>query len=231
MKPGEDFERAAALFEQITAASPEHRDVILDKALKENPQLHALVLRMLAADARESGPLPQLADDSGFSSPMISFLDPSKTPDQIGEYRILGILGRGAMGVIYRAEQESPRRIVALKVVHPGILGDSTRKRFEYEVAILGKLRHPCIAQIYHAGTSISDSGVQPYFAMELIEGTTLVEWVRENNLEVKDSLVLFTRICEGAHHAHQKGIIPGTLNPAIFSSTPRENRRYSISA
>ena len=61
-------------------------------------------------------------------------------------------LGEGGMGVVYLAEQESPRREVALKVIRPGTLSAGTLRRFEYEAQVLGRLRHPGIAQVYEAG-------------------------------------------------------------------------------
>jgi hypothetical protein len=85
-------------------------------------------------------------------------------PAAIGRYRILRLLGEGGMAVVYEAEQEQPRRTVALKVIKPGLAVESLR-RFEQESQVLGQLQHPGIAQIYEAGTADTEFVPQPYFA------------------------------------------------------------------
>src|SRR5260370_35791032 len=91
---------------------------------------------------------------------------PPALPPMIGRYQILRLLGEGGMGVVYEAEQEQPRRTVALKVIKPGFAGPELLRRFEQESQALGRLQHPGIAQIYEAGTADSEFGPQPYFAM-----------------------------------------------------------------
>jgi len=71
--------------------------------------------------------------------------------ENIGSYRILGLLGQGGMGTVYRAEQQNPQRIVALKVIRLGVAGAEHLRRFEQEAKLLGRLQHPGIAQIYEA--------------------------------------------------------------------------------
>lgn len=77
----------------------------------------------------------------------------STLPERIGRYRIIGRIGEGGMGTVYEAEQEQPRRTVALKVIRPGLATARLLKRFELEAHVLGRLQHPGIAQIYEAGT------------------------------------------------------------------------------
>jgi serine/threonine protein kinase len=76
-------------------------------------------------------------------------------PERIGPFRILGLIGEGATGVVYEAEQERPQRRVALKIVRPGMVPASVLRRFELEYEILGRLHHPGIAQIYQAGVEV----------------------------------------------------------------------------
>jgi serine/threonine protein kinase len=78
------------------------------------------------------------------------------------------------MGTVYEAEQEDPRRIVALKVIRPGLATPERLRRFKHESHALGRLQHPGIAQIYEASTADTGFGPQPYFAMELIRGQSL---------------------------------------------------------
>ena len=83
-------------------------------------------------------------------------------PPVIGRYRLVGLLGEGGMGTVYEAEQDNPRRNVALKVLKAGLGSPELRWRFEHESLALGRLRHPGIAQIYEAGTADSGGGAQP---------------------------------------------------------------------
>ncbi len=137
----------------------------------------------------------------------------------IGSYRLLEILGEGGMGVVYLAEQERPRRRVALKVVRPGLATPRMLRRFELESQVLGRLQHPGIAQVYEAGIAeLSGSGAlmsgRPYFAMEHVRGLTLTEHARLNGLSVGERLGIFMRICEAVQHAHQRGVIHRDLKP-----------------
>jgi tetratricopeptide (TPR) repeat protein/predicted Ser/Thr protein kinase len=136
-------------------------------------------------------------------------------PERIGSYRILGIIGEGAMGVVYEAEQERPHRRVALKVIRPGFAAPARLRRFEHEAEVLGRLQHPGIAQIYHAGVAETGSGIQPFFAMELVRGRPLNEYIAQRQLQIKDRLTLFAQICDAVDHAHQKGVIHRDLKPA----------------
>jgi hypothetical protein len=95
--------------------------------------------------------------------------NPRSFPPVIGRYRIIQILGEGGMGIVYEAEQEHPRRRVALKVIKPGFGTPEQSRRFEHESMALGRLQHPGIAQIYEASTADTGFGRQPFFAMELI--------------------------------------------------------------
>jgi serine/threonine protein kinase len=171
-----------------------------------------------ASDARSgsigtSGPLPSAA------SPEL--------PKTIGRYRIVGKLGEGGMGIVYEAEQQDPRRRVALKVVRGGhFVDDSTIRMFRREAETLGRLRHPNIAAIYESGRT--EDG-QHYFAMELVQGDNLSAYLEQRPKalspeEVRYRLSLFRRIAEAVHYAHQRGVIHRDLKPTniIVSSETR---------
>src|SRR5437867_8548543 len=129
-------------------------------------------------------------------------------PSQIGRYRIVRVIGEGGMGTVYEAEQENPRRIVALKVIRPGFVTANLLRRFEQESQVLGRLQHPGIAQVYEAGTADSGYGPQPYFAMELVHGRMLDEHAAEKRLGHRERLELMARICDAVEQAHQQGIV-----------------------
>jgi len=135
-------------------------------------------------------------------------------PANIGRYRILQVLGEGGMGVVYEAEQEQPRRTVALKVTKPGLASTELLRRFEQESRALARLQHPAIAQIYEAGTADAGFGPQPYFAMEIIRGRPLRDYAEDHRLNTRQRLQLMARICEAIQHAHQRGLIHRDLKP-----------------
>src|SRR5271168_4851612 len=138
--------------------------------------------------------------------PSTAALRASSLPAEIGHYKIVRRIGEGGMGTVYEAEQERPRRTVALKVIRPGFASPSLLRRFEQESQALGRLQHPGIAQIYEAGTAESDFGPQPYFAMEFIEGRSLIAFAEQNGLKVRARLELMAKICDAVAHAHQRG-------------------------
>ncbi|MCA9283664.1 MAG: protein kinase [Phycisphaerales bacterium] len=136
-------------------------------------------------------------------------------PKAIGRYQIQRLLGAGGMATVYAALQESPRRTVALKVMRPGIASRSTLRRFKHEAEILAKLRHPYIAQIYEAGTHDDGGGGVPYFVMEYIPGASgLVEFADAKELDVRERLKLFVKVCAAVQHGHAMGIVHRDLKP-----------------
>ncbi|MBX3389429.1 MAG: protein kinase [Phycisphaeraceae bacterium] len=152
----------------------------------------------------------------------LSDAEPLLPPDKkIGTFQILGVLGSGGMGVVYVAQQERPKRTVALKVMRR-VLGDPHSlsaqrilRRFEHEAELLGRLHHPGIAQIFEAGTYAVDGVTHPYIAMELVRGDPLLAYAAKHNLGNREKLVLVERICEAVQHAHRNGVIHRDLKPA----------------
>ena len=135
-------------------------------------------------------------------------------PAAIGRYRVLRLLGEGGMGSVYEAEQDQPRRIVALKVIRPGFASHEALRRFQQEAEALGRLHHPGIAEIYEASTADTASGPQPYFAMELVRGRPLREYVEEQHPNTRERLALMAKVCDAVEHAHQRGVIHRDLKP-----------------
>jgi len=139
-------------------------------------------------------------------------------PFIVAGYRILSQLGRGGTGVVWEAEQEKPKRRVALKVLRRDHLIDEYHtKMFQREVETLARLKHPNIAAIYESGHT--EDG-HDFFAMELVQGETLGRWL-ESRPETVDGpelalrLHLFRTMCDAVHYAHQRGVIHRDLKPA----------------
>ena len=132
----------------------------------------------------------------------------------IGGYRIIRMLGEGGMGAVYEAEQDRPRRSVALKVIRGVLASTELKRRFERESQTLARLHHSGIAQIYEAGSAETGFGVQPFFAMELIHGKSLVQYAEEHKLDIRQRLELMIKVCEAVQHAHERGIVHRDLKP-----------------
>jgi eukaryotic-like serine/threonine-protein kinase len=178
------------VFAQAADLPPQERSAFLDAACHGEADLRAEVEGLLAYDSR----FGMETDHDGFlKSPLIrapdgmlpeSSLQPMRDepglPLHIGRYRILRRHGEGGMGTVYEAEQDNPRRTVALKVIRPGLVSPELVKRFSHEAQILARLQHSGIAQVYEAG--MGEDG-QPFFAMEFIRGVPLDEYARSRGL------------------------------------------------
>jgi serine/threonine protein kinase len=168
---------------------------------------------------RSAGPddptLPRSGESAQYGLPSRR-LEPG---EMVGEFRIVRVLGAGGMGTVYEAEQQNPRRRVALKVVRGGAAIDEADLRmFAREIESLARLKHPNIATIYSSGRT--DEG-QQYFAMELVTGSTLDAhfrahggWDRLEPGEIERRLRLLITLCRAVGYAHQRGVIHRDLKP-----------------
>ena len=138
----------------------------------------------------------------------------------VGRYEITGELGRGAMGVVYKALDPTIGRTVALKTMRLDVHGLDAQemvRRFQNEARAAGVLNHPNIVTIYDAG---EQDGIF-YIAMEFIEGTTLHELLAEQRVLPTEQVVGITRqICRGLDYAHSNGIIHRDVKPANIMIT-----------
>ncbi len=139
---------------------------------------------------------------------------------RIGDFELKRTLAVGGMGHVYEAEQDRPRRQVALKTLRLGLRSESARRRFYYEVEMLGRLRHPGIAQVYDAGvhTESTSLGVRrtPWFAMEYVPGARdLLCHADQEQLDLRARLRLFLEVLAAVHHGHQRGVVHRDLKPS----------------
>src|SRR5262249_42221999 len=131
----------------------------------------------------------------------------------IGPYKLLQPIGEGGMGIVYLAEQTEPvRRLVALKVINPGMDSRQVLARFEAERQALALMDPPNIAKVLDAGTTPEG---RPYFVMELVKGVPITRYCDEHRLTPRQRLELFLGVCQAVQHAHQKGIIHRDLKPS----------------
>jgi tetratricopeptide (TPR) repeat protein len=208
---GTDLKRLEEIYAEALERSPEDREAFVTRACEGQPRLRERLARMLA-DAGEA---------AGFLEVPISVgaCEEAAPEDplggrQVGKYRILRVIGVGGMGVVYEARQDTPSRTVALKLLRPGLVTRSLLRRFQQEAELLGRLRHPAIAQIYEAGTTEVAGAMQPFIVMELVEGRPITGYAQERGLPMRERLALVAAVCEGVEHAHQNGVIHRDLKP-----------------
>src|SRR5262245_36135282 len=195
----------------IDLADAGQRASFLDQACGDDRSLRDEVDRLvrdhfLAGDFLEK---PAVAVES--TSPLLAG---DQIGSLIGPYKLLEQIGEGGMGLVYMAEQQRPvRRLVALKLIKPGMDSRQVIARFEAERQALAMMDHPGIAKILDAGTTDDGAG-RPYFVMELVRGIPITEFCDHKRLIVRQRLELFVQVCQAVQHAHQKGIIHRDLKP-----------------
>ncbi|MEM7311121.1 MAG: serine/threonine-protein kinase [Planctomycetota bacterium] len=213
--PRPEAAREARLIEALERVlAGEERDTVLDATCGADHELRARAERLLA-DGAEAGPEPGDLIP-GLATWLQAEGDRLAEGQRLGSYRLLRRLGEGSVADVFEAEQDRPRRTVALKVIRARYVSDELLRRFEYETEALARLRHPGIAQIHAAGVAPSTgsgSAPRPFFAMELVEGEHLDVYARPRPL--RERLEVFARVCDAVHHAHQRGIVHRDLKPA----------------
>lgn len=147
------------------------------------------------------------------------YVDIQKGAKQLGRYQILGELGRGGMGAVYKAYHPQLQQIFALKVM---LVGESASEkmlsRFHREIQTMAKMKHPGILQIVDSG----QEGGQHYFAMEYVEGTTLAQY-RKQRLPLRKSVSIIQKVLEALDYAHQQKIVHRDLKPENIFLTQEE--------
>jgi WD40 repeat protein/serine/threonine protein kinase len=197
------------LFQAATRlpAGPE-RMAFLDEAGAGNPGLRERLEELLQAHETpngflSAGALPGIARRS-VEMPI---------PARIDRYDVLEKLGEGGFGIVYRAQQREPvQRVVALKVIKPGMDSRPVVARFEAERQALALMDHPSIAKVFDAG-STREGG--PFFVMELVPGRRITDYCDREQLSLARRIELFIQVCRAVQHAHQKGIIHRDLKPS----------------
>lgn len=131
--------------------------------------------------------------------------------DRFGEFEILGVLGRGGMGVVYKARQQELDRVVALKVLGAGMLAEPDElRRFQREAEALTALDHPNIVPILAVG----EFDGRRYFSMPLISGGSLTGHLERYQSDPKSAAVFMIEVARAVQHAHQRGILHRDLKP-----------------
>jgi formylglycine-generating enzyme required for sulfatase activity len=178
-----------------------------------SPELHALLADIPAvrADRAETLPAKEIvlaAETGSFPRPKPAHSVPSSPPG----YEILEELGRGGMGVVYKARELALKRLVALKMILGGESADPDQLvRFQREAEAAAKLQHPNIVQIHHIGEHES----RPFFSLEFVEGGSLARKLQGTPLLPQEAAILVEILARAMQVAHRSGIVHRDLKPA----------------
>jgi eukaryotic-like serine/threonine-protein kinase len=201
---------ADAIFLALADLTPRDREAFMRERCGDDGQLRAEIEAMLEA----------------IDAPDDDFLDPARIPGLdmaadgplqagtvLGDFLVLHAIGSGGMGVVYAAQQDQPRRTVAIKVLRRGFRHPEILRRFEREAEMLGRLQHPGIAQVF--AFYRGDRRLPAHLVMELVAGPPITEYVQAHALDYAARIELMIAVCQAVQHAHERGIIHRDLKPA----------------
>jgi serine/threonine protein kinase/Tfp pilus assembly protein PilF len=204
----------STVFQEAQEKPLQDRDAFIRTRCSGDTELESQVRSLLLHDDSIADAFSE--DHLGAAMEDFAAVDASnQMPEQIGSYRVIRLIGQGGMGQVYEAEQENPRRKVAIKVIRPELESSSIARRFALEVQILGTLHHPAIALVHEAGTYLQSGKRRSFFAMEFIEGTPLLAYVGQAKLSSRQRLALLAVISDGVAHAHMHGVVHRDLKPS----------------
>jgi hypothetical protein len=160
--------------------------------------------------------LSRLSTDFGLGGKAPEAAPPDRLVGRdLGDVVIEGLIAEGGMGRVYQARQRSPARSVAVKVMRPSRRSPAALQRFRREAEVLGRLRHPGIAQVFLAASCLIDDEETPYFVMEFVpDADTLVRACDRRGLDLRQRLAIFLETCRAVGHGHAEGIVHRDLKP-----------------
>ena len=195
------------LFNQALEVPDAERDAWLVSSCGADEELLREVRTLLANDSTAAETLSASVREA------ITSLPSSRTPKYAGPYELIGEIGRGGMGTVYKARRadHAYEAVVAVKLVRPGMDTDFVLSRFRQERQSLAKLNHPNIARLMDGGTTAD--GV-PYIVMEYIDGVRINEYCRREKLTLEQRLRLMLPVCLATDHAHRHFIVHRDIKP-----------------
>ena len=209
----EHDERLALVLADLTDAALRGEEVDFEATCRENPDLEA-ELRQLWGAAR----LAEVAAADDEATPADDPLPPQgdvaatlKLPLRHGDYELVEELGRGGMGVVYRARQLSLNREVAVKMILDPAASHAALRRFQAEAEAAARLDHPNIVPVYDVG----DMEGRPFFSMCLIEGETLAERLKRGPVPQREAARIVALVARAIDVAHQMGVLHRDLKPS----------------
>lgn len=223
--------RVAELFERMLNVEPSKRPAAIDAVCGDDVELRRELESLLEADARAArmfagNVIARIVEDSSLDQDELlqsrggGQLSEALVGTTVGQYRIIRIIDHGGMGVVFEAEQQQPRRRVALKILRERLPSDRALRRFRDEADTLSKVVHPAVARVFEAGiadvSAATLKGPMPFIAMELIENArSLIDYARDTKLAIRAILELFAAVCDAVAHGHEVGVIHRDLKPS----------------
>lgn len=214
--PAHDFRRVRELFEAAVDLPESERPAFLERECGDDRAMRREIEELLACDDEgsdlgslldrgaellvgESGPRPGVLGDLG----------------RVGPFELCSVLGSGGMGTVYEAQQDTPRRTVALKVLSLGLANEHAVRRFKWEAEVLANLRHPAIAQVHEVGVHKAGEIELPWFAMELVPNARdLLHYAQAEGLDHRQRIEVLLQVCDAVHHGHLQGVVHRDLKP-----------------
>ncbi len=209
-----DWNVVQELYNELIDLPPEEQERKLRERCGNDQALFDEVWSLLQAGQKASQFLKKSADTLFEQE-----LEPGTT---IGSYRLIRPLGRGGSGTVYLAWQrsETVERLVAIKVLRPGLDDEAMRERFSLEQRVLADLQHPNIARLYDAGVT---TGGRPYAVMEYVDGQPIDTFCEERGLSLEQRLSLFRQVCDAVQYAHSKLVLHRDLKPSNIFVTQED--------
>ncbi len=196
------------LFERLADQPVSEQKRLLAEACGDDDELFTAVATLLDGDAREH---PVLQLDTAHLADALLGTDAAAVTGRVGRYQVWKYLGEGGMGAVYLATREDVGGLVALKFLRNAWASPAARRRFAREQSTLASLTHRHIARLYDTGVSHG----QPWFAMEYVDGVSILEHSRRAALDLTARLRLFRDACAAVSFAHRRLVVHLDLKPA----------------
>jgi serine/threonine-protein kinase len=208
------WQRARAVFDAVAELAPSERDQRLAELCGSDEALRAEVASLLAYDVAPDAVISGIIARAAQAATSGSAIQAGQA---LLHYDVGGELGRGGMGVVWKATDRSLGRDVAIKVLPSAVSKDPSRlARFDREAKVLASLNHANVAAIY----SVHDADGLRFLAMEYIEGDDLTLHIARGSLALPDILSIARQVADGLEEAHEKGIVHRDLKPANIKLT-----------
>lgn len=215
-----EWHRVKSIFEEVIELPVAERAGALGSLCAGDGELCTAVERLLASHEEAGAFLGAPTLDGGAAANVSQ--QSGELPERIGAYTPVEVIGEGGFGTVYRARQDVPvRRVVALKVIKPGMDTREVIARFAGERQALAMMSHPNIASVLDAGATAAG---RPFFVMEYVPGEPITRYCDRHSLSLAERLDLFSQVCHAVQHAHQKGIIHRDLKPSNVLVVPPDD-------